>query len=105
MHQRRTDHPQDLAAALLLLAEQLREHAVVHGPLARHLRGHEAELVGAARPAEKPFDVHEDPFTAVFRRSDGDLVAAPHAPRLGRDEVVRAAHDHAIHPGEPRPAP
>ncbi len=51
MHQRGSDHPQNLAAAGFLFAEQLCEHAVIHRPLARHLGGHEAEFVGAVRPA------------------------------------------------------
>ncbi len=50
--------------------------------------------------------MHEDPLGAVLSRSDGDVVAAPHAPRFGSDEIVLGElHDHAVHAREPGPAP
>ena len=98
MHERGSDHPEDPAAAHLLHAEQFREHAVVHRPLARHFRRHKSEFVGTVGAAEKTLDVHEDPFGAVLRRSDRDLVALAHAARLGDHQVVAARlHDHAVH--------
>src|SRR3989454_525814 len=106
MHQRGPHDPQSLAAALLLLAQQLRQQAVVRRPLAGHFRLHEAELVGAVTAAEEALDVYVDALAAVLRRADGDRRALLAATRLGHHEVaVRVEDDHAVQPGEPRWAP
>src|SRR5207245_483312 len=106
VHQRGPHDPQSLAAALLLLAQQLRQQAVVRRPLAGHFRLHEAELVGAVTAAEEALDVYVDALAAVLRRADGDRRALLHPTRLGHHEVaVRVEDDHAVHPGEPRWAP
>src|SRR5256885_815065 len=95
---RRTNHPQDLAAPLVLFTKELRQDTVVDRPLARHFGRHEPELVRAVRAAEKSFDVHEDTFAAVLRGADDERIAAADAPRLGDDQVVLARpDDHAVH--------
>ena len=106
VHQRGPHDPEDLSPALLFLPEQLRQDRVVGGPLARHLRLHETELGGAVAAAEEPFGVHEDAVAAVFLGTGGHCVALAHLAGLGRHQVARRlAHDDAIHPGEPGPAP
>ncbi len=106
MHERGSDDPENLAAALLLFAQELRQHIVIHRPLAGHFRRHEAEFVGAVCAAQKTFDVDEDSLGAVFRRSHSHRVAVAHSARLGNDEIVGSGlHDHAIHARQARPPP
>src|SRR5205814_10633151 len=106
MHQRGTHHPQDLAAATLLLAEPLRQHGVVDGLLARHLGLHEPELVGTVRAAEETLGMHEDALAAVLLGAHRDELALAHPAGLGHDEIAaRVQHHHAVHAGQARPAP
>ena len=98
VHERGSDHPEDPAAAHFFQAQQLRQDAVVHRPLARHFRRHKSEFVGTVGAAEKTLDMYEDPVGAILRRSDRDLVALAYAARLGDHQVVAARlHDHAVH--------
>src|SRR3989441_10615804 len=106
VHQRGPHDPERLAAALLLLAQQLCQQAVVRRPLAGHLRLHEAELVGAVTAPEEALDVYVAALAPRLRRADGDRRALLHPARLGHHEVaVRVEDYHAVHPGEPRWAP
>ena len=88
VYERGSDHPEDPAAAHFFQAQQLRQDAVVHRPLARHFRRHKSEFVGTVGAAEKTLDMYEDPVGAILRRSDRDLVALAYAARLGDHQVV-----------------
>ncbi len=99
-------HPDDLPAALLLLTQELRQDRVVHGPLPRHLRLHEAELVGAVTAAEKALGVHEDALAAILFRADRDGLPFTHLARLGRHQITGGlTHDDAIHARQTRAGP
>ena len=76
VHQRRSDDPDQVAAAALLLAHPRRELLVVDRPLAAHLGGHEAELVGAVG-AEEALGVDHDPLGAVLRLAHRHQLALP----------------------------
>src|SRR5207245_3097194 len=100
MHERGPHDPDDPAAPLLLLSQQLGQHGVIDGPLARHLRLHEAKLVRAVAAAEEALGMHEDALAAVLFRAAGDrLPLAPisrfrfHkvAGRVARYDAVNAA--------------
>ncbi len=82
MHQRRPDHPHEIAAPALLLAHARGQLLVVDRPLAAHLGGHEAELVGAVAAAEKPLGVHHDALGTVLGLAHGDEIAPAEPARL-----------------------
>src|SRR3989475_6139651 len=84
VHRGGPPHQDDLPAALLLLTQELCQHRVVHGPLPRHLRLHEAELVGAVTAAKKALGVHEDALAAILFRADRHGLPFAHLARLGR---------------------
>jgi hypothetical protein len=106
VHERGSDDPDDLAAPLLLLAEQLRQHRVIHGPLAGHLGLHEPELVGAVDAAEEALDVHVDPLAPVLRLAERDGRTPRHLAGLRHHELAgRVEHDRAVHAGKPRAPP
>ena len=106
VHQRGAHHPHDHAAALLFLAQELRQHRVIDGPLARHFGLHEAEFVGAVAAGKEPLGVDVNPVAAVLRRAHRNQPALRYLARLGDEEVVPGlADDHAVHARQARPAP
>src|SRR5881409_4381570 len=99
-------HPDDLPAALLLLTQELCQDRVVHGPLPRHLRLHEAELVGAVTAAKKALGVHEDALAAILFRADRHGLPFAHLARLSRHQITGGlTHDDAIHARQTRAGP
>src|SRR5207247_2434141 len=106
MHERGPHDPDDPAAPLLLLSQQLGQHGVIDGPLARHLRLHKAELVRAVAAAEEALGMHEDALAAVLFRADGDRLPLAHLARLRHHQVAgRVEHDDAVHPWQAGPTP
>src|SRR2546430_472960 len=99
-------HPKGLPAAPLFLAQELRQDRVVHRPLTRYFRLHEAELVGAVTAAEEAFGVHENALAAVFFRAHCYGLSLAHLARLRRHQVaLGVAHDDAIHTWQARAGP
>ena len=82
VHQRRAHHPDEIAAAPLLLTQPRSQLLVVDRALAADLGGHEAELVGAVDAAQEALGVHHDALGAVLGLAHGDQVARFEPPRL-----------------------
>ena len=97
VHQRGPDHPDEVAAAPLLLPQPGGQLLVVHRPLAAHLGGHEAKLVGAVGAAEEALGVDHDPFAAVLRLAHRHQLALPRRRGSMVSRTVRPLHDHAVH--------
>ncbi len=97
VHQRRPDHPEQVAAALPFLAQAGGEFLVVDRALAAHLGGHEAELVGAVRARQEAGGVHEHALRPVLGLPHHDLLAGLEPARFDDLQRLPAPHDHAVH--------
>ena len=95
------DHPDQVAAAPLLLAQPRGQLLVVDRPLPAHLGGHEAELVGPWPPPRKPWACTTMP--SVPSSASPMATSSPRrAAGLDGLQPLAALHDHAVHPGPGR---
>src|SRR5665647_2060879 len=88
MHERRSGDPHGIAAAIALLDQNARHHAVVDGLLARHIARHELELghlVGIALGGRR---VNVNPVRSVFGFANRDALALSYAAPLANPQLT-----------------
>ena len=105
MYERRSRHPDRVAAALLLLDQHLRHVRVVDRLLSRHLARHERERLGIHAGGNQ-MRLHEDALAPVFLLADRHHVAALEPPSFADPQHAVAVEDEAgVHTRFARCAP